>query len=300
MRKNYVIYVVLILLYNNSTNINANVEILNAIKQAKINVSINGNDKSTHYHEPIALNIVNNTFTDLNISIPAGTLFLPNDIGEQTLIATQNIFAKLTPKQSKNIILKAMCIEPWDRAGSQKSIYTIKQNTNDTLVQFANYVSKNKYFSSCAQSGFWTLVRKNSLANVYGADSIEEKNIRNYLAKNAGLKFFNDSELKDYRYNYYFQPKETLSGYFQFGLLLPHHVQIAMFDTTGILVRELFNQQNFKPNKNEKIIYKFDFEVYNHDKYYVKLIVDNEIVMNRTINAKAFRDNYKNMLEQRN
>jgi hypothetical protein len=300
MRLNSLFYILLLLLFINSANVNSNIEITQAIKQSKVSASILGNEKSTHYHEPIILNISNNTFAELNVSIPAGTLFFPNDEKEQTLIATQNIFAKLSSKQSKKIILKAMCIEPWDMAGDGESVYNAKENTNDTLVQFANFISKNKYFTSCAQSGLWTLIRKNSLSNVYGADTIEQNNIRNYLAKNAGLKILNNSELNDYRYNYYLQPKETLSGYFQFGMQTPHHIQIAMFDTTGILVRELFNQQNFLPKKNEKLAYKFDFEVYTQDKYFVKLIVDNEIVMNRTVNAKAFRDKYKNMLENRN
>ncbi|MCB0513574.1 MAG: hypothetical protein KDC60_04005, partial [Bacteroidetes bacterium] len=73
----------------------------------------------------------------------------------------------------------------------------------------------------------------------------------------------------------------------------------AMFDTTGILVRELFNQKQYQPSNGQKIKYEFDFTVYQNDKYFVKLIVDNEVIMTRPINAKSFRDKYKQLYEQR-
>lgn len=294
--------ILLLFFFSNNSDVNSKIDILTAIQQAKVKVNTTGNDKSTHYHEPMKMTIENNTFNALNVSIPAGTLFYPKDQAEQTLIAVDEIYAKLLPKESKSILLKAMCTEPWDRAGSDASIYTAKKNTNDTLVKLANYISKQKYFTSCGQGAVWTLVKRNSLSNVYGADTIEQKNLRKFLADNAGLKINSKEELNDYRYNYYVPPtpKETLSGYFQFGMQSPHHIQVAMFDTTGILVRELFNQTNFIPKKNEKIAYKFDFEVYTHDKYFVKLIIDNEVVMNRTVDAKAVRDKFKKAVEDRN
>lgn len=302
MKSYSLLFISFCLVFIFSANINSNLNILEAIQNKKITTNILGNDKSTHYHEPILMTIKNNTFTDLNIAIPSGTLFLPDNKQEQTLIAVQDIYAKLMPNQSKEIAVKAMCIEPSDRAGSGASKYTLNENKNDTLIKLAHYIYKNKYFTACAQTALWTLVNKNSLSNVYGSDSIEQKNLRKFLADNAGLKILNYNELNDYRYNYFVPPapKETLSGYFQFGMLSPHHIQIAMFDTTGILVRELFNQHNFLPKKNEKLAYQFDFSVYTQDKYFVKLIVDDEVIMTRTVNAKATRDKYKKALEERN
>lgn len=301
MKSTMILSLCILILFTSSSNVNSGINILEAIKSKKVTVTSYGNEKSTHYHEPVLMSVKNNTYTEMDIAIAAGTLFEPNDVSEQTLISVQDIFAKLPPNQTKQFYIKAMCTEPSDRAGDGKSKYTIAKNQNDTMIKLANFISKNKYFSACGQSAVWTLVRRNSLSNVFGADSLEESKLRNFLSATAGLKILNPQELKEYRYNYYAPPppKETLSGYFQFGMTSPHHIQVAMFDTSGILVRELFNQQNYMPKKAEKIAYQFDFSVYTHDIYYIKLIVDNEVIMNRTVNAKATRDKFKKQLMER-
>ncbi len=272
-----------------------------AVKNNTVSLTMLGNDASTHYYEPVLANINNSSDSFLEIDMPAGTLLEPANDAEQTLMVTEDLMVNLTPKQSKMIKVKAMCTEPWDRAGSASSVYSLKVNKNDTLIKLAKYISSNKYFTSCAQSALWTLIKRDRLTEVYGADTIEQKNLRTFLNKYAGLPMPKPSEYNDYRYNYYIPPtpKETLSGYFQFGMQSPHDIQVAMFDTTGILVRELFNQKQYKPNNGQKIKYEFDFTVYQNDKYFVKLIVDNEVIMTRPIDAKSFRDKYKQQYEQR-
>lgn len=270
-----------------------------AVKNNAISISMLGNENSTHYYEPVLANMNNNSMDYLEINMPAGTLLEPANEAEQTLIVTEDLIVDLSPKQSKMVKVKAMCIEPWDRAGGVASIYSLKTNKNDTLIKLAKYISANKYFTSCGQNAVWTFIQRDRLAEVYGSDTIEQNNLRLFLNKLTGMPLPKPEELNNYKYNYYVPPKETLSGYFQFGLQSPHDIQVAMFDTTGILVRELFNQKQYQPSNGQKIKYEFDFTVYQNDKYFVKLIVDNEVIMTRPINAKSFRDKYKQLYEQR-
>jgi len=286
-------------IFSFSAVVKTKINLEDAVKNNSVSVSMLGNSTSTHYYEPVLAIINNNMSSAIDVNLSAGMLLDPADKSEQTLMIMEDLLVNLTPKQSKTVKIKAMCTEPWDRAGSSSSVYSLRKNNNDTLIKLANFIAANKYFTAGGQSALWTLVRKNSLAEVYGADTIEQNKLRTFLNQITGLPMPKPGELNDYRYNYYIPPKETLSGYFQFGMQHPHDVQVAMFDTTGILVRELFNQKQFMPFNGQKINYQFDFTVYQNDKYFVKLIVDNEVIMTRPINAKAFRDKYKQQMEQR-
>lgn len=277
-----------------SSTVKKNISLNDAIKNTYVTVSMQGNEKSTHYYEPVAINLMNNSTTDLLLNLDVGTLLEPDNTKEQTLMVTEGLLVNLSPKQSKNLKIKAMCINPAKSAGSEKTKYSLKPNSDKTLIDIANFISKNKYFTSCGQSAVWTYIEKRNLREIYGADSIEQNKLRNYIHQVAGLPLPSKSDLDDYKYNYYVvpDPKITLSGYFQFGMYNPHNIQIAMFDTTGILVRELFNKKNYQPINGEKFNYSFDFTVYKDDKYFVKLIVDNEVIMTRTVSAKSIRDKY--------
>lgn len=282
-----------------ATTSNNKISLSEAINQKIVSVEFKGNEESTHYFEPVMASIQNNTNSNYQIICDNGYLLEPADVKEQTLIITDEQLISLTPKQKVFKPIKAMCIEPSDRAGSELSTYTLKNNTDTLLDKMADFVDKNNYFTACAQEAIWTVVRKNPLYYIYGADTTEAKNLVNYIADITGWQKYDNSASNNYKYNFYIPPKEKLSGSFTFGFKSPKDIQVAMFNTDGILVRELFNQKQVPIVKN-RIEYAFDFNTYTDDVYYVKLIVDNKVLMNRKIDAKSTRDKYKQMWEQQN
>ncbi|MCB9033692.1 MAG: hypothetical protein H6553_07635 [Chitinophagales bacterium] len=280
-----------------ATTPNNKINLYDAINQKIISVDFKGNEESTHYYEPVVASIQNNTNSNYTIICDNGFLLEPSDAAQQTLIITEEQMISLAPKQKINKQIKAMCIEPNDRSGNELSTYTLTNNTDTLLNKMADFVNKHQYYTACAQAAIWTVVRKNPLYYIYGADTTEANNLIDYIASITGWQ--KQQSPDSYQYNFYIPPKEKLSGSFTFGFKSAKDIQVAMFNTDGILVRELFNQKQVPPTKN-RIEYAFDFNTYTDDTYFVKLIVDNKVLMDRKIDAKSTRDKYKQMWEQQN
>ena len=285
--------------FNTYQKINLSLE--DAVQKHYIKINIQGVENSTHFYEPVSLDIRNISDKAISLTLPTGTLLTPTDTSIQTLIVTEKFIANLNPKQSLKVNIKAMCTQSYKTAGDAESIYNLTINSNIQLIDLAKFIEKNKYFNSCGQSAVWALINKNDLSSVFGSDTLAQKTLRLYLHQKVGLKMPTKAELNDYRYNYYIDPNPsiTLGGYFQFGLKRPHDIQVALFNDQNILVRELYNKKAYLPQNGEKINYAFDFTVYKEDTYYIKLLVDNRVTLSKKVNAKSIRDEYLEKMKQR-
>lgn len=269
-----------------------------ALLSNKISCTIKGSSESTHYYEPIQIEINNLSNTTVNIAIETGDLFIPTDTSLQNIVVTENAPIVLLPKATKKLNIKGMCIERGDASGSKTSIYNFMPSNNDTLKKLSDFIAKNKYYSSAAQFAVWTLINNDDINGIISADTTEENNLKQILANLTG-KTYTIKQKNSYKTNYYAPPREKVSGMFEYNFIEPKDIQIAMFNKNGILVRELYNQKNVAVG-NHKINFAYDASVYTDDLYYFKLIANNEILVNREWDAKKIRDAFKKKIENRN
>ncbi len=267
-----------------------------AIQLKKINCLVHGNSSSTHYLEPIVLELTNNSAETVAINIDNGDLFIPLDSNKQNIVVTENEMLVLKPKEKQTFKIKGMCIESGDGSGKDETIYTYKSGNNDKLKKLAAFIASKKYQTSTAQYAVWSLMNNDDINSIYGADSTEENDLKKFMANLTGKTFVVRS--KDYKYNYYEPPKEKVGGNFEYSFTQAQDIQIAMFDENGILVRELFNKKNV-PAGTHKLNFEYDSSVYTDAVYYFKLIVGNEVLVSRKWNAQAMRDAFKNKIENR-
>ena len=298
MKKNIsALHILLVLFYIINTPLFGKSFNLNEVIQTKkVNCFIYGNSSSTHYLEPVILELVNNTNEMISINLENGDMFIPSDSDKQNIVITQNELIILNPKQKQNIKIKGMCTESGNASGNGETVYTFK-NYNDTkLKKLADFIGSKHYQSSAAQYAVWSLMNNEDINTVYSSDSTEEMELKRFMAALTGKTFA--VKTKDYRYNYYTPPKEKVGGNFEYSFSKTQDIQIAMFDKNGILIRELFNQKNV-PAGNHKLNFEYDSSVYTDDVYYFKLIVGNEIMVNRKWDAQAMRDSFKKKIENR-
>lgn len=267
-----------------------------AIQLKNLKCKIHGNSSSTHYLEPIVVELTNNSTETVTINIDNGDLFVPIDSSKQTIVVTENDILVLKPKQQQTFKIKGMCTERMDATGNDETIYIYKQGNNSNLIKLTAFINSKKYQTSAAQYAVWTLINNDEINSIYAADSTEENDLKKFMANLTGKTFA--VRTKDYKYNYYAPPKEKVGGNFEYSFTQPQNIQIAMFDENGILVRELFNQKNV-PAGTHKLNFEYDSSVYTDAVYYFKLIVGNEVLVNRKWNAQAMRDAFKNKIENR-
>lgn len=277
-------------------NVNTQLNLNDALKSGRVKCIITGNEKSTHYLQPVIVQLENTDKNSITISINNGDLFIPQDSVYQNIIVTQDALFVLQPKEKKTMPVSGMCIEQFDKAGLGTTHYAYAANKNDSLKMLSAFLQKNKLQSSCAQYAMWCLANHTNINSVYSSDSTEENKLKSFLAQLTG-KTFSVSD-KNYKNYYFAPPKEKVSGKFNFNFSNLADIQIALFNKNGILVRELYNEKNVQPGAHN-FQYAFDASVYTEDIYYVKFIADNEVFINREWDVKAIRDKFKQKIQQK-
>ena len=292
--KKKLILLLLLLAFNMNFIFSKTITFNEALLSKKIQYTAHGNSNSTHYLEPIILEIANNSNEIFYINIENGDQFFPTDTNKQNIVITEQKLIVLQPKEKQSIKLKGMCTEQNNASGNDETVYTFNAKKNEQLTKLANYISTKKYQTSAAQYAVWSLMNNSDINAIYAADSTEENDLKKFMASLTGKTFA--VKMKDYKYNYYTPPREKVGGNFEYSFSKAQDIQIAMFDENGILIRELFNQKKV-PAGAHKISFEYDSSVYTDAIYYFKLIVGNEVMVNRKWNAQAMRDSFKNKIE---
>jgi len=267
-----------------------------ALKANKVTCTVKGNAASTHYLEPLVLELTNLSNQTLAVTVQHGDMFIAEDTSAQNIVVTQAELITLQPNGKKTTKLKGMCTEQNDRSGGATTTYTYQPVSNEPLKKLAKFIGDKKYQSSAAQYAVWSLMDDDDINSIYSADSVEERQLKDFMAALTGKTYSVKS--KDYKNNYYAPPREKVGGNFEYNFSKAQDVQIAMFDENGILVRELFNQKKVPPGEH-RMSFEFDASVYTADVYYFKLIAMNEVLINRKWDIKSIRDAFKKKVEDR-
>ncbi len=289
-------FIFLIFMVFHHSVLGVSIKLNDAFNNKKIVGEIRGNSASTHYLEPIILDLTNSSNEFVNITIDNGDLFIPIDDTKQKIIVTSPQIITLQPKQRSILKIKGMCIQRNNAAGNNDTKYIFKTGDNEKLKNIAVFINEKKYQSTAAQQAVWCLVDNVDFNTIIAADSSEENNLKRFMAKLTGKTYA--VQAKDYTTSYYAPPREKVGGMFEYTIPIDKDVQIAMFNKDGILVRELFNQKKVVAGTH-KINFEYDSSVYTDDVYYFKLIVNNNIFLSQKWDAGAMREKFKKNMQKR-
>jgi hypothetical protein len=270
----------LLILLSAEISFAANLTLYEALKSSNISHIIHGNSASTHYLEPIVLELTNKSSEPYRISVETGDMFIPDNTALQNIVITATDFLSLKPNSTQKFKLKGMCTESHDGSGNDKTAYTFQSSQNPKLKQLCDFISTKKYQTAAAQNAVWTLMNNDDLNNIYAADTLEENNLIRFMAALVGKKIPAKNP-NDYRNNYHATtPVQSVSGELNYSFSRTQDIQIAMFNSRGVLVRELVNKKKVTPGRYTQT-YQFDSSVYPEDVYQIKLIMNNEIALSQ-------------------
>jgi len=140
------------------------------------------------YHgKSISMSLTNKTSSHLKIKIPSGTLFHPENEGEQTLIHLEDNFIALKPHSSYSGMLAGFCTEANDRCPTEGNEMKISQNKNDKFNKLANYLKDNNVSKSVYQDAIWAISDGKSIANI-DASEPSSAALRKFMAVLTGQK----------------------------------------------------------------------------------------------------------------
>lgn len=251
-----------------------------------IEVKIKYNSESTHYIEPVIIEIKNKTSSKFNISLKTGDLIEPSDSAYQNFILTENLIVNFDNGVKKTIKPKGMCTEPYDMAGNEKLSYHFIENKNSKLIKTAKFINENKYYDAVGQKALWCVADESkSLLEIIGYDSASRIKLIKVVAEITNKPIPSIIKIRE-TYSGYTKPerKETIGGMFEYSFPFSTKVHIAMFNPQGTLVRELYYNENELPGVH-KLNFEFDYTVYTDEFYIVKLIADNKVLLSSKIDG---------------
>lgn len=265
-----------------------------AVAQGLVEYSIKGANNSTHYLKPAEIVLTNKTGQAVNVIVENGRK-LRNKSGEyQSLICTKRQLFVLEANASETRELEAMCIEMPKKAPNDAAYYEIEQLAEEDLNTVTRFIERRGFQSIVGQRAVWVFTDKEPVKMIAGFKSDEanqlqelvriltmDKKLKTELQKEleASKQQLDDiyRDVDDKKINFY-NPNYSMkiSGFFEYSLAKNSEVMIAMFNTKGIIVREIYYNPS-ESSGSRRFDFSFDGSVYPEEIYLFKLIIDSDV-----------------------
>lgn len=217
----------------------------------------------THMGKCIKVHLQNVSGKNLKILIEAGRFMMPDDSTLQRMMVTQQELITLYKSQTITKELYAMCSEMHDAAPRSETSFTVGAKATGNLLALAKYISDNNYQSMAAQSAVWCLTDNNEPSDIFSDNSVQMKNLRDFVFKTTGKKVSSPGQYLKYE-------KGKISGQLEFELKQDKIMTMNLYDESGKLIRSSFKNFNYQSGINT-ITYEYEYFNIPAGNYYLKL-----------------------------
>lgn len=213
-----------------------------------------------HSGNCINIEVKNLTNKLLNLEMAPGTVFIPDDNGEQTLITAKEQMLALNKNEVKIFKVFAYCTEASDSSPRKESKFQMAQTSNAKLKNLALFLDSLKNMDDhVIQNSIWCVTDSHSVSNVYSDDLKVSKALRSYLCSATGQKDTWYNTKRDFSVdanNRIVIVTKEVKGQLAFQSTVPVELQGCVKDSTG---KVLFTNPN-KTNCPAGRI-RFDFKL---------------------------------------
>jgi hypothetical protein len=153
-------------------------------KQVKANVT----SKGGHSGSCVKLEVTNNLKEKVTVVISPGTVFKPNDEGDQDIFVVKEQVIVLNPSQKKVLDASGFCCQLHDSSPAQGSGFTVGVTPNEKLRKLAEHINQNSYPEDSYQQAVWCVSDNDPVTNLYSDDPSAVKPLREFICKLTGQK----------------------------------------------------------------------------------------------------------------
>ncbi|MBN3034839.1 MAG: hypothetical protein JW861_04580 [Bacteroidales bacterium] len=247
-----------------------------------IRCQASGNGNSTHYLKPLRFQVTNQTIQPLTVALSSGTLFDSSDEAKQNLVVTRSEWITLLPDKSHELELYAMCTEMSDASPSEGVEYHFSGMAGENLLAVVRLIEEKGYHSVEGQMAVWAITDGASISRIAGFDTTAMNDLQQLVSRLTGQPVPPRNQ-GDYMTDYYTpQYQIRVRGYVEFYVPRRSSVHLAMFDENGCVVRELLKEPLVDKGEYE-FRFEFDATVYTDPRYWIKLIMDDDVVLTRVL-----------------
>jgi hypothetical protein len=234
-----------------------------AIDQKKVSVKIL--PKKNYADYTMDMSVTNLSANELKLIVTPGTIFIPGDSGQQTLVAVWSETLALLKGQTKNFSVHIFCTELHDHGPDENSTFTISKTARTQLLGFVSFLdSIGAHEINMVQHAIWCITDACSAASIYSetdADTAVARKVRARVCKLTGQKdeWYNaESTISiDEDNNIVVEPTEV-KGELEFESDVQVEIQGCITDATG---KVLFTNPNHSTAGPGTINFDFDLKV---------------------------------------
>lgn len=258
---------------------NATLDLADAVAAKKVSTQIKG--LGGYHGKCIRLGIKNLGQQPMSVAIPEGWVFVSDDTMVQDLIVTEPLIVALKPNEIQYAEVNTMCTQHHNASPSRRENFSLGKKAEGNLLKLAQYIAKNKFLSSTAQSAVWAVADgQKSLDEIYGENVEEVKGIATMVSEmmqipmpavilprkhhitniSTSLEWRTDTDL----------PSATL----------------AVYDESGNLQRSYFENKNFTAGYQQWKFGFFHTDTDSTKQFFVRLSNDGEVIAQRWINPQ--------------
>ena len=159
------------------------VDLETALKEGKISVDFNST--GTYHGQSVNMNLKSNSGSPMKIRIPAGTLFISEDKGEQELLTVNDQIIALQPRSQQQQSVSAYCSEASDRCPAKGGKFNFKKTDDARLKKLLVFLKTNKVSEGAVQDAVWAITDRKPVSNI---DHLipADKELRKFVASMNG------------------------------------------------------------------------------------------------------------------
>lgn len=140
-----------------------------------------------HSKNSVKLKIKSQLKKNINVIIPAGTLFHPINNSQQTLVAPVEQILAIKPSVN-NFTLNGFCTEANDACPKKDGAFTIGVSDNEKLTKLFKFIKDNEVDVHNMQEAIWCITDNESIANVYTKDTAVNSKLKKLLSELTNQK----------------------------------------------------------------------------------------------------------------
>lgn len=253
-----------------------------AIAQGKVQATVlpYGTTGSTGIH----VNVKNISGKTLKLIMPKGTIFVPDEGNEQTLVTSGDEAFALNAGQEKEIIRKGFCTELHDHGSRAESTFKLGVSKNEKLLNIIGFMDSLKITDrGTVQHAVWSVTDNSSIGYIDFGDTTKERMLRERLVALTGQPmpwYETDAEIVETPEREFVILSKTVEGELSFYSKDAVDMQGFVKDSTGAVVWTNPNKIA-GPRGNVTFWYKVTVEGWEPGKYHVVYIDRGKEIINQ-------------------
>lgn len=259
-----------------------------AVKQGYLK-QIKKNKPGTHYSKALQFEFLNNKSSEVAIHIEPGWLFQPNDSGLQRMICVDDQYITLAPGKLIMVVVEGMCTQASHGGAGDQTVYSVAGLAKKEWVEWARFIQKKKLFDIDGQQGMWCL--SDTSTHSPWDIMVDSPLVKTYRPLLFSLRHLNPNSkpLPTKSWEKVIEDTIWYEGYLDYNYATTKNVHIAIFNTRGIVVKELYHNPNEPAGKHHQK-YAFGLGSFPDPEYLIMLAVDGEVKIKSKIDLRPFRD----------